>query len=249
MATVEVTTGDDLDVAMGVIGSFRRRSAGAGRPGRRSGQPPNASPGSSTRGGSMPGSKSFRGYSTFAAPFSIILALAARPGARAALPAGWRGCCSAAGAASGWSPKDRCSGHRSRRRCRAAEPERRRAIEPSGARSSGRSAWWRTWIRRAAVSSSIPGWSADVALDRRHQSAGPRRRPRSSRSRPDSRLARRSLVAIRAGLLAGLGLLAEREVRGVDVPGANDNASGCGVVSPSQLAWRQIRSARPGSWC
>jgi hypothetical protein len=41
---------------------------------------------------------------------------------------------------------------------------------------------------------------------------------------------RRALAAARGVLLAGLVLLAEREVRGVDVPGANDNASGCGVV-------------------
>ena len=35
----------------------------------------------------------------------------------------------------------------------------------------------------------------------------------------------------RAALAAGLVLLAERELRGVDVPGANDNASGCAVVA------------------
>ncbi len=45
-----------------------------------------------------------------------------------------------------------------------------------------------------------------------------------------SRLVRRLLGAMRLGLAGGLGLLAERELRGVDVPGANDNASGCGVV-------------------
>lgn len=38
------------------------------------------------------------------------------------------------------------------------------------------------------------------------------------------------LLALRVTLLAGLALLVEREARGVDVPGANDNASGCGVV-------------------
>jgi hypothetical protein len=34
-----------------------------------------------------------------------------------------------------------------------------------------------------------------------------------------------------AGLVTGLALLAERELRGEDVPGANDNASGCGVAA------------------
>ena len=48
---------------------------------------------------------------------------------------------------------------------------------------------------------------------------------------PRSRWVRRSLRVAR-GLLAGsLGLLAEREVRGVDVAGANDNASGVAVVA------------------
>lgn len=41
----------------------------------------------------------------------------------------------------------------------------------------------------------------------------------------------RMLLGVRAMLLAGLGLLVEREVRGVDVPGANDNASGCAVAA------------------
>jgi hypothetical protein len=45
-----------------------------------------------------------------------------------------------------------------------------------------------------------------------------------------SRAVRSTLAAARAGLFASLGVLAEREIRGVDVPGANDNASGCGVV-------------------
>jgi hypothetical protein len=37
--------------------------------------------------------------------------------------------------------------------------------------------------------------------------------------------------AARAGILAGLGLLAERELRGEDVPGANDNASGAALTA------------------
>jgi hypothetical protein len=38
------------------------------------------------------------------------------------------------------------------------------------------------------------------------------------------------LDAARAALGASLALLLERELRGIDVPGANDNASGCAVV-------------------
>ena len=41
---------------------------------------------------------------------------------------------------------------------------------------------------------------------------------------------RAALGGARAALGAGLALLLERELRGVDVPGANDNASGCAVV-------------------
>jgi hypothetical protein len=41
---------------------------------------------------------------------------------------------------------------------------------------------------------------------------------------------RRGLAAARAVLAAGLAVLLERELRGVDVPGANDNASGCAVA-------------------
>lgn len=48
--------------------------------------------------------------------------------------------------------------------------------------------------------------------------------PRSSRLR-------RALRAARAVLAGSLGVLAEREIRGVDVPGANDNASGVAVVA------------------
>jgi hypothetical protein len=61
-----------------------------------------------------------------------------------------------------------------------------------------------------------------------------------------SRLVRRLLGAIRLGLAGGLGLLAERELRGVDVPGANDNASGCGVVVSlaARLAATPLESTR-----
>jgi hypothetical protein len=48
------------------------------------------------------------------------------------------------------------------------------------------------------------------------------------------------------GLLYGLTLLAERELRGEDVPGANDNASGCGVAAQlvAECAARPLRHTR-----
>jgi hypothetical protein len=48
------------------------------------------------------------------------------------------------------------------------------------------------------------------------------------RRRPGGTAARTAAIA---GLIYGLVLLAERELRGEDVPGANDNASGCGVAA------------------
>lgn len=57
----------------------------------------------------------------------------------------------------------------------------------------------------------------------------------------------RRLLGVGRGLLAGsLALLAERELRGEDVPGANDNASGCGVVTTlaSRIASEPLGSTR-----
>jgi hypothetical protein len=48
-------------------------------------------------------------------------------------------------------------------------------------------------------------------------------------------LGRAAIGAARAVLVGGLGLLAERELRGQDVPGASDNASGVAVVSELAL--------------
>jgi hypothetical protein len=45
------------------------------------------------------------------------------------------------------------------------------------------------------------------------------------------RLGRAVLAAARAIVAAGLGLLVERELRGVDIPGASDNASGAAVAA------------------
>jgi hypothetical protein len=61
-----------------------------------------------------------------------------------------------------------------------------------------------------------------------------------------TRRGRAALAATRGVLLAGLALLAERELRGVDVPGANDNASGCAVVLTlaRELAARPLADTR-----
>jgi hypothetical protein len=61
-----------------------------------------------------------------------------------------------------------------------------------------------------------------------------------------TRRGRRLLRGSRAILAAGLLLLAERELRGVDVPGANDNASGCAVaaVLAAEAAAHPLASTR-----
>lgn len=57
---------------------------------------------------------------------------------------------------------------------------------------------------------------------------------------------RRSLGLIRSVSAAGLVLLLERELRGEDVPGANDNASGCAVASvlAGEVAAQPLSSTR-----
>ena len=56
----------------------------------------------------------------------------------------------------------------------------------------------------------------------------------------------RRSTAARALVATGLGLLAERELRGVDVPGANDNASGVGVAAQlaAEVAREPLESTR-----
>lgn len=60
------------------------------------------------------------------------------------------------------------------------------------------------------------------------------------------RLGSFAAAAARAVCAAGVALLAERELRGVDVPGANDNASGAGVVVQlaAEAAARPLRRTR-----
>jgi hypothetical protein len=61
-----------------------------------------------------------------------------------------------------------------------------------------------------------------------------------------TRPGRRLLAALRLGIAAGAMLLAERELRGEDVPGANDNASGVAVVAELalELAAKPLSSTR-----
>ncbi len=190
------------------------------------------------------GTETFRGYSTFAAPFAVVLGLAAAPvlmGRRrlARIASSWL---AAAGLVSEGSllraPLTKALSRRPSRNVVAAiEPsgEARRTLCLVAHMDTSRSGlifdprfvgWMTRWI--AANSILV---LAQAALE-----------PFAARSRP----IRRGLTGIRVALLGSLGLLAEREVRGVDVPGANDNASGCGVVTAlaTRLAAAPLESTR-----
>jgi hypothetical protein len=184
----------------------------------------------------------FTGYATFAAPFAIILGLALAP---EVMPRRWRvrraalAALAAAGLLSEGSlvrtPISRALSRRQSRNVVATiEPrgESRRTLCLVAHMDSSRSglifhprvvAWMPRWI---AASSGLVLLQALLE--------------------PLAALApaRKLLGLARGGLLASLGLLAERELRGIDVDGANDNASGCGVVVA--LA-RRLAADRPRS--
>jgi hypothetical protein len=186
----------------------------------------------------------FAGYSTFAAPFAVILGSALAP---ALMPRRWRAprITAAALAAAGLlsegslvrTPISRALSRRPSRNVVATiEPREdpRRTLCLMAHMDSSRSglifdprfvAWMPRWIAAASVLVLLQAALEPFA----------RRAP-----------ARRLLSLARGGLLASLGLLAERELRGVDVAGANDNASGCGVVVAlaSRLAAEPATSTR-----
>lgn len=187
----------------------------------------------------------FDGYSTFAAPFGLILAAAAapsllprsRPVLRSALS--WL---AAAGLISEgslrWAPLSALLSRRPSRNVVAT-------IEPAGeaARTVCLVAHMDTsrsgLIFAPGLVRFMPAWIAAsgglVLLQALLE-------PFASVFRRLRGLA----AAVRGGLVASLGLLAEREIRGADVPGANDNASGCGVVVAlaSKLAAEPLGSTR-----
>jgi len=170
----------------------------------------------------------FRGYSTFAAPFAVVLGLATLP---ALIPRRRRlrrisvAGLAAAGLVSEGSllnaPLTKVlSRRRSRNVVANIEPtgEARRTLCLVAHMDTSRSGL----IFHPRVVGWMPRWIAASSVLVLAQAL---LEPFSRR-----RAIRRLLGVVRGALLGSLGLLAEREVRGVDVPGANDNASGCGVV-------------------
>ena len=173
--------------------------------------------------------EAYPGYSTFAWPYGVILAAALAP---AAIPARFRSARAALalGAAVAlalegelrFTPVSRLLARREGRYVTAAvEPEE----EP-----------WRTLclvshldtsrsglLFHPALAPSLGRWITAQSLAVLAGAA----EPVLSRLRPGRLL----LAGARAIAAAGLTLLAERELRGEDVPGANDNASGVAVAA------------------
>jgi hypothetical protein len=187
----------------------------------------------------------FNGYSTFAKPFAILLALAVSP---ALLPLRMRRArmLAAGSAALGLISEG------SLRRVPLTRGLSRRsshnvvaAIEPTGptARTLCLVAHMDTSRSGLIFHPRLVGWMTRwIAANSLLVLLSALLEPLATRSR----LARLLLGSSRAFLAGGLGLLAERELRGVDVPGANDNASGCGVVVAlaGRLAAKPLQSTR-----
>ena len=169
----------------------------------------------------------FAGYSTFAQPFGAILGLALAPAllprrmrrTRAALAAGAAAAMVSEGELRSTPLSDALRGAPSQNVVATVEPrgEARRTLCLVGHLDTSRSGlmfhpgfvrWLLPWIN--AQSTAVAVQAAEPLL---------------RRSRPGRGLA----AAARAVVAVGLGLLAERELRGEDTPGANDNASGTAV--------------------
>ena len=171
----------------------------------------------------------FRGYSSFGLPFGLIMGTAIAPSllpSRMRLARSAIALLAAAGLATEGSltrtPLSRLLSRRESQNVVAA-------IEPAGPAK-------RTLCLMAHIDSSRSGLIFDprfvslmgrwISLNRILVLAAAAGEPLLGRSERGRGL----LDAARAALGASLALLLEREFRGVDVPGANDNASGCGVV-------------------
>ena len=245
MGVQELTTRADLDRAMGVIETLSSEIGGRRPTGGGEAEAADRLLAELGSAGLRPAKEEFRGYSTFATPFALILGLAVAPVLvplrrrliRVAMAMG-----AVAGLATEGSlltaPITAALSRRTSSNVVATiEPTRpvRRTLCLMAHMDTSRSGL----IFHPRVVSQMTRWIAANSL---MVIAGALLEPFAARSRA----VRRLLAAIRLSLAASLGLLAEREIRGVDVPGANDNASGCGVVAAlaARLAAQPLESTR-----
>lgn len=172
----------------------------------------------------------FRGYSTFSLPFAMTMGAAIAP---EAVPRGRRAARSALAALAAAALVTEGSLERtplSDLLARRPSGNVVATIEPSAGaeRTLCLMAHYDTSRSGLMFNPRVVGWmNRWIALNSALVLAGAVGEPFAARSR---RL-RRALRVGRGVLAAGLGVLAERELRGVDVPGANDNASGAAVVA------------------
>lgn len=186
----------------------------------------------------------FNGYSSFGLPFGLTLATAVAPAllprsrrlARSALATLAAGALVTEGSLR-WTPLDRALARRPSQNV-AATIEPRAGVE----RTLCLMAHYDTSRSGLIFHPRLVAWMGHwIALNSALVLAG-----LAEPLAPRSRGLRRALRVARGVLAAGLGLLAERELRGVDVPGANDNASGVAVVAElaSELAARPPATTR-----
>jgi hypothetical protein len=172
----------------------------------------------------------FRGYSTFGLPFGITLAAALAPGLLPSRLRRTRTTVAALAAAA-------LASEGSLRRTPLSDALSRRPSQNVVASIEPRGPAGRTLCLMAHLDSSRSGlmfhprvvalmkpW---IALNSALVLAAAAAEPFAGRSEA----VRRSLAAMRWVLVAGLAVLLERELSGADVPGANDNASGCAVAA------------------
>ena len=187
----------------------------------------------------------FRGYSTFGLPFALTLAAAVAPALlprrRRILRSGLAALAAGALLSEGGLVRTPLSDLLSRRPSQncvatiapAAGAERTLCLMAHY--DSSRSGL----MFHPRVVGAMNGW---ITLNTALVLAGALGEPLAGRSRSLSR----ALAAARAIIAGGIGVLAERELRGVDVPGANDNASGVAIVTAlaAELALEPLRTTR-----
>lgn len=189
--------------------------------------------------------EAFPGYSSFAWPFGLILAAGIAP---SLLPSGLRRARSALALAAGAA----LATEGSLRHTPLSDALSRYPSTNLVANVEPRAEVQRTLCLMGHLDTSRSGLMFDPRFVRyldgwiRAQSVAGLAQAAGEPLLGGSRRGRVALVAVRAVLAAGLALLAERELRGEDVPGANDNASGSAVaaVLASEVAREPLGNTR-----
>jgi Peptidase family M28 len=174
----------------------------------------------------------FQGYSTFAAPYGLILGAAAGSAVSAGRLPKLSAVTGLSAAAAGAAESGLVHTPLSRALCRRPSQNLVASVDAAGHPA-------RTLCLTSHLDSSRsglmfhPGFASHLRIWIQLQSAAPgiQASSRILRRWPPGRVLLRAAQAV---LAAGLLLLAQREVQGRDVPGANDNASGSAVAA--QLA-------------